>query len=132
LAQAYVSIQDTNRALETLDKLLTQPGIDASTIIAVANAYLQFQQVQRLENALSRLTQVTPNSPEAWYDLAGIQAMLGKHSNAISSLNRAINLSDERLKTDKKANNLRDSVSKDARFNVLRGNPDFEKIFTPR
>ncbi|MGC8744050.1 MAG: protein O-mannosyl-transferase family [Verrucomicrobiia bacterium] len=132
LAQAYVSIQDTNRALETLDTLLKQPGLDASTIIAVANAYLQFQQVQRLENALSKLTEISPNSPEAWYDLAGIQAMLGKPSDAIASIKRAIALSDERLKSDKKANNLRESILKDSRFNVLRGNPDFEKIIAPR
>jgi cytochrome c-type biogenesis protein CcmH/NrfG len=132
LAQAYMSMQDTNNALATLDTLLKQPGLDASAIISIAQAYMQFQQIPRLENALSKLTEINPNSPEAWYDLSGIQAIIGKTSNALISLKRAVTLSDERLKTDKKANNLREAILKDSRFNVLRGNPEFEQIIAPK
>lgn len=128
LAQVYMSMQDTNRAMMILEDLLRQPGIDAGAVISVANAFVQFNQIHRLERALLKLTQINPNSPEAWYDLAGIQAMTGKKNEAIESLRRAITLSDERLKTNSKANNLRNSIQTDGRLNILRGNPDFELI----
>lgn len=132
LAQAYMTMQNTNKVLETLDTLLKQPGLDSSAIISIAQAYLQFQQIPRLEMALAKLTEINPNNPEAWYDLAGIQAIMGKTSNALISLKRAIALSDERIKNNKSTNNLRDSLPKDTRFNMLRGNPEFEKIIAPK
>ncbi|MCX7871933.1 MAG: DUF2723 domain-containing protein [Verrucomicrobiae bacterium] len=132
LAQAYLHMQDTNRAMETLDFLLNQPGVDGSAVISVAQAYLQFQQIARLEKALQKLTVLNPDSPEVWYDLAGIQAVSTKHSNALESLKKAITLSDQRIAKKLGTNDLRNSLKTDARFNILRGHPEFEKLMSPR
>jgi tetratricopeptide (TPR) repeat protein/4-amino-4-deoxy-L-arabinose transferase-like glycosyltransferase len=132
LAQAYLYNQDTNKAGEILEFLLNQPNIDGSTVISIAQAFMQLQQITRLEKALQKLTALNPQSPEAWFDLAGIQAILAKPSNALESLKKAISLSDERLDKKLSTNDLRSSLKTDPRFNVLRGNPEFEKLAAPR
>jgi len=73
-----------------------------------------------------------PDSPEIWYDLAGAQTALGKNTEAIQSLARALQLSAVRLTSDPKASNLQALAVTDPRFQSLRGIPEFQKLVAPK
>jgi hypothetical protein len=54
---------------------------------------------------LVRLVTSLRDNPEAWYDLAAIQATLSKTNEAVASLSRAVQLSNQRLAQQPKAKN---------------------------
>jgi tetratricopeptide (TPR) repeat protein len=107
LASLYIEMNRTSDALHLFDQLVEQPGADLNTVLSVANAYAQLQDGERLETALQRLVVMTPDSPEAWYDLASTQAILGKYDQALQSLARALELSNARLAADPRQPDLR-------------------------
>ncbi len=131
LASAYLNLGQTNAALLILDQLVTNPRSDVSALLSVANAYVQLQQGARLENVLKRLVQLSPNNPEAWYDLAGTQTLLGKASNALQSLAKAIQFSDERLKQNPTNRNLRLDAASNRNFEAIRQLPEFQRLLAP-
>ncbi len=128
LASAYLQMQRTNEALALLDRILNQPNLSVTTILSVANAYAELQQGQRLESALNRLTDTSPESPEAWYDLASVRAILGKSELSLQALDRAMQLSNARLARDPGAANLRQNAATNRSFTVLRANPEFQRL----
>jgi tetratricopeptide (TPR) repeat protein len=130
LASAYLQMQRTNEALALLDRILNQPDITVTTLLSVANAYAELQQGERLETALNRLTVVSPESPEAWYDLASVRAILGKSGQSLVALERALQLSSARLARDPAASNLRLNAMTNRSFSVLRTNPEFQRLTT--
>ncbi|MBI3192434.1 MAG: hypothetical protein HYZ36_07195, partial [Pedosphaera parvula] len=132
LASAYWQVHRTNDALGVLDKLAGSPTIDAGGLTTLAQAYAQLGQVVRLEMALVRLVAITPHSPEAWYDLASIQAAIGKNTDALKALGNAFRLSDERLAKNNKERNLRTNAVNDPRFANLRKLPDYQKLGAPK
>jgi cytochrome c-type biogenesis protein CcmH/NrfG len=85
-----------------------------------------------LLNALQRLVKLMPDSPEAWYDLAGIQATLSKAQEAIGSLTRALQLSKERLARQPEAKDLAGIAVKDQRFAALRELPEFQRLLSAK
>jgi len=126
VAQAYMQLQRTNDAVILLNRIAKQPNLDAGAITTLAHLYSQLGQVARLEEALTRLTSILPDSPEAWYDLAAIRTVLGnKQQDALKALSKAIQLSNGRLAKDPKANNLQSMAQKDERFAILRTLPGF-------
>lgn len=132
LASAYWQIQRSNDALAVLDKLANHPQTDAGGLTTLAQAYAQLGQVGRLEFSLLRLVGVNPQSPEAWYDLASVQAAIGKNPDALKALSNAFRLSDERLKKKSDERNLRTNALADPRFSRLRQMPDYEKLAPPK
>jgi tetratricopeptide (TPR) repeat protein len=128
LANVYMSLGRSNDAVRVLGAALNHPQTDAGAVISIANAFVQLNQVGMLEQALGRLVTLTPDSPEAWYDYAGVLSIVGKTTNAVESLTKALALSGERMKKDTKARNLKDESLKDPRFNILRGMPEFQKL----
>ena len=131
LASAYLQMQRTNEALALLDRILNQPDITVTTLLSVANAYAELQQGDRLETALNRLIVVSPESPEAWYDLASVRAILGKSGQSLVALERALQLSSARLARDPAASNLRVNATTNRSFSVLRTNPEFQRLIAP-
>ena len=74
---------------------------------------------------------LSPDNPEAWYDLSGIQVMMGKQKEAAESLKNAIRLSNERLKRDPKARNLIQEATKDNRFTPIRQqDPELDRMLS--
>ncbi len=128
LASLYIQAQRTDLALRLLDELIANTNADAGTILSVANAFGQLQQASRLENALSRLVALLPDQPEAWFDLAAIQAVILKTNEAIASLTRALDLSNSRRAAQPSARNLRDDAAKDERFKPLQNLPEFKRL----
>jgi tetratricopeptide (TPR) repeat protein/phage shock protein PspC (stress-responsive transcriptional regulator) len=128
LASLYIEMNRTSDALHLFDQLVEQPGADLNTVLSVANAYAQLQDGERLETALQRLVVMTPDSPEAWYDLASTQAILGKYDQALQSLARALDLSNARLAADPRQPDLRHGATTNVSFLPLRNRPEFQRL----
>jgi cytochrome c-type biogenesis protein CcmH/NrfG len=132
LAAACLQDHQTNRAILLLDGVLDSPNLDSTTVLAVCQAYAQMPNLPKLGAALEKLVQVSPESPEAWYDLAALRASLNKPKQATEALGRALDLGAARLRRDPGARDLAAEARKDARFNGIRHDPDFEKLFNPK
>ena len=128
LAANLLQLRQTNAAISALDRVLASTNLDSGVVLACAQAFLQMNNLPKLEAALQRLTTVTPESPEAWYDLAAIKATLGKQEEAVKALKQSVQLSDVRLVTTPTAKNLRNEVVKDARMASVRSHPEFQNI----
>ena len=102
LAMYYLQLQETNRAMETLDKVLDNPQADASAYLALASAYVSLQNIPKLETTLEKLVKVMPNDPEPWYDLAALKASLGKQSEAMAALSKSLDANAKRLACNNK------------------------------
>ena len=100
--------------------MLAAPQADTRAILSVATAYQQLLRFDKMEPALLRYVELSPVLPEAWYDLAAIQALQGKSAPAQTSLSKAVTLSDARRKISPTAKDLRAEWEKDARFDAIR------------
>jgi len=128
LARDYFQLQNMERANQVLDGVLNAPNVDPNAVFGVVQAYLQTKNMTGLEKALEKLVKVMPQNPEAWYDLAGFKAKLGKAAEAMPALAQALELSRKRLALDPKANNLLAKARTDESFAVLRQSPEFQKM----
>ena len=86
---------------------------------------------RRLETVLRKLVTMTPDSPEAWYDLAATQAALGRTNEALQNLAKAMELNRLRLATNQGQPDLRKAVTTNAGFDALRASPEFQKLIGP-
>jgi tetratricopeptide (TPR) repeat protein len=128
LAKAYRQMKNDAEALQTVDGVVNNPKADAGALLGAATIYAELGKVGRLEGTLEKLTKVTPESPEAWYDLAAVKAGLGKPGEALAALKQSLELSAARLKRDPKARDLAAQARKDARFKVLSERPEFKEL----
>ena len=130
LTNTFLQMQQTNRAIQVLDKAASDPGADTSLLLKVAQQYAQMGNVPKLESTLERLVKMPAAGPEAWYDLAALKAGLGKSSEALAALKQALELSAERLQRDPKARDLLKEARRDARFDTLRQTPEFKNLMS--
>jgi tetratricopeptide (TPR) repeat protein len=131
LAALYLQLQQTNRVIELFDQTLSSPNISPEAVGAVARFYAQIGDLVKLEGALEKLTVVVPDRPEPWYDLAALNAVLGKTNESFRYLRTCLDLSAKRLQRDPKARDLLAEVRKDERFDSLRSLPEFQKLIPP-
>lgn len=128
LVSVYMVGQQTNAAMALLDELVDRPNADASTLLSAAQAYSQMLATAKLEGALEKLAKAVPESPEAWYDLATVQATLHKNPEALLSLGKALALNQRRLTAQKGARDLRPVAAAEPRFASLRTSPEFQQM----
>ena len=128
LASLYLQFQQTNAAFHILDQLISAPQADVNVLLSVADAYAKLKQGDRLEGVLQKLVKASPNNPEAWYDLASTEAVLGKSNEALKSLSRALQLSVARQAQQTNAPDLKKNAVADQNFASLRGLPEFQKL----
>jgi len=131
LASAYISMQQTDRASAVLERMVTEPHLDPSAILAAARAFAELRNWPKLEMTLERLVKILPDEPESWYDLAALKASLGKPADGLAALTRALDLSARRLEKNPAASNLLVMARTDPRFNPLRPLPEFQKLVPP-
>ncbi|HEV2456005.1 MAG TPA: hypothetical protein VGY98_17200, partial [Verrucomicrobiae bacterium] len=127
----YMQTQQTNRANELLQQTISQPTVPPDVLRGAAQFYAQTAQFSQLETVLKKLTASLPNEPEGWYDLARLEVLLGNRDEAIKDLQTSLNLSDQRLKTNPTARNIRDAARTEAGFNPIRSTPEFQKLLPP-
>ncbi|MEW6161554.1 MAG: hypothetical protein AB1813_29335, partial [Verrucomicrobiota bacterium] len=132
IVSIYLITQQTNEAMALLDKLLANPKADASTLFSAAQAYAQMVNTEKLETTMRRLIDLMPTNPEAWYDLGTVQASLGKSNEAVQSISKAIQLSDDRLKAQPGSKDLRTTVAADGRLAPLQAMPEFKQLLAPK
>jgi tetratricopeptide (TPR) repeat protein len=125
LASASAQAGLTNRTMEILDALLHDPKADVALVTTIAQAYASFGNLAKLETTLKKLIQLSPDAPEPWYDLAALKANFNQTAEALTNLNRAIQLNTRR--TDK-PRDIRAEAGKDPRFAALTNLPEFRKI----
>ncbi len=121
-----LKLGQTNAALQLIDQITQSPKVDAPMLMQLAGSAMKLQQFDRVENALTRLTQIQPNNPEAFYDLAVVKSMFGK-PNAMAALGNAVRLSNERLKNDPAASDLAKVAAAEARFQPFHNLPEFQQ-----
>ena len=132
LMSNYVLTMRTNDAVKVMDELLSDQNAPAETILTVASAYNDLKQFDRLETALIRLVEVLPENPEAWFDLAGTQALMGKQQLALQTLSKTMALNRARRERNPSAVDLARKARGDHRFNALRVLPDFQRVLTEK
>jgi thioredoxin-like negative regulator of GroEL len=132
LAEGYCELQNTNAAVQALDSILASSQADATSVLGVAKQYSTMMDYRRLELSLEKLVKVTPNSPEAWYDLAALKAAFGQSAGALENLRQALDLSAARLRQDPKALDLMLELQKDQRFGPLRQTAEFQELLKPK
>jgi tetratricopeptide (TPR) repeat protein len=128
LASAYLQSQQSDKAIQTLDRVLANPKADAGAVMFLAQAYSQLGNYPKMESASERLVQLEPDSPEVWYNLAGIKSAFGKTNEAIKALTSALDTNAKRLARDPKATNLLLTARADPRFNPIRTSPQFQAL----
>jgi tetratricopeptide (TPR) repeat protein len=133
VASSYVQMGQTNLAVALFDQALTNSAISYNAVAAIAQFFNQLgpAYLPHLEAALQKLTMVAPDQPEAFYDLAAMEAVLGKNESALTNLRTAMDLNAKRLKSNPNASNLILTNRIDARFDRLRNLPEFQKIVPP-
>ncbi|MCX8156534.1 MAG: DUF2723 domain-containing protein [Verrucomicrobiae bacterium] len=130
LAQVYILSGHTNKAVNVLATSLKQPELGTNELTALANAFYQLNQAPPLEQTLLRLSKLATNSGEVFYDLAGVQALLGKNEEALAHLRMAFELNKKARAANPAVKNFRDEIMGDGRFHNLRTHPEFLKILT--
>jgi len=130
LVMNLIQLQQVPRALQILDQILASPDAGRNEMIFAANVSNELNQLPKVEQALARLVKMAPDSPEAWFDLAGIQAVLNHPSEALLSLSESLKRNSQRRARDSKAPNLYTNALVDEKLNPLRQLPDFKRMIT--
>ncbi|HVM49797.1 MAG TPA: tetratricopeptide repeat protein [Candidatus Acidoferrum sp.] len=132
LAEAYRGQRKNDAALRTLDAMMKQPGLTYTAAIQAGEQYGAMGDFPRTEAALEKVTQLAPDLPEGWYDLASIKAATGKSQEALPLLRRAFELSAKRRAADPKSPDLLAQAREDPSLASLRNNPEFKQLTAPR
>jgi thioredoxin-like negative regulator of GroEL len=130
LAFLNLQAQQFDRGFALLDTLVSHPRVSVSLLAPVIDAYKQLNNMPRMETALVRLTQLAPQNPEAWYDLATVRIAQSKPAEAFAAISNAITLSNARRANDPKANDLAATARSDGNLASLQAMPEFQKLFT--
>jgi len=128
LLSSYAQLQQTQKALDLVDKLLADSQTDSNALMFIASVCNQMNQLSRVEKALAAFVKIAPETPEGWFDLAGVQALNGQPPAAVESLRNSLRLSAKRLAKSSNAMNLYSTATNDPRFAALRQTPDFQKL----
>jgi len=136
LGSAYCQMQRTNEAVAIFDQVFTNSALTYNEIAALAQLYSKMGSgyYDKLETALLKLVTLAPEQiqPEAYYDLAALEAMLGKNTESLNNLRIAMDLNSKRLQLNPAASNLALTNRSDQRFDPLRNLPEFQKIVSPK
>ena len=127
----YLRAKQYDPAGVLAEQISTNTASEVTSILFAASILNQLGDFPRAETALKRATQVQPDYPETWFDLAGIQTYQRKQSDAIASLRKCLELNAARLAKDPKATNLVEFVRTDQRFSELWNTKEFRELIGP-
>ena len=109
----------------SIDKLLNQVGSKYLLVNIVAK---RAHEIEKTEQILQKGVEIAPFNAELIYDLAAMQAMLGKNEESIENLLTALQLNKEQMKTNSNTKDIVPLLKKDARFEKLRSYPRFPQL----
>lgn len=128
LAFMNIQAQQFDRGYALLDTIVNHPHVTVQYLATVIDAYKQLNNMPKMETALARLTRLTPENPEAWYDLATVRVALAKTPEAFVAISNAITTSKARRAGDPKAADLAATALGDANLASLQALPEFKKL----
>ncbi len=135
LGRLYGQMQQTGqandlfkRAMDNSDQLLASGTPRYEDLSALAEICAMTGNLAKLEPVIKKIVSLMPNQPEARYDLAALQSVLGKTTDSLANLKVAMDLNAQRLQQNPAATNLLVLARTDGRFNALRNLPDFQKL----
>lgn len=131
LIDAYWSMGDTNAAFSVIDDVAINENISKRLLTRLAEKVAKVPDLGRLRGILEIMTMKFPDSAEAFYDLASLQAYLGDTGPAIDSLEKALKLNNSRLAVNPEARDLRETLKTDARFEQVKADPSFATRIAP-
>jgi len=127
LASTHVLMGQNQKGVDVLIKSIAQPEVNMTNLLLAAEFFNRIGDSKNLEAALVKLTEKVPDSPEGWFDLAGVQASNGSRSKeAWVTLAKALKLDKQRRATNSTADNLYERVEGDPRFTDVRRLPEFK------
>jgi tetratricopeptide (TPR) repeat protein len=132
LASLYFQMQRTNEGYRILEDLIARSNATPQSVLSVARAYSDLGDVRRLEKAFIRATEVMPQSPETWYDLARVQISMMKTNAGLNTFKKAVELSNERRATDPKAFDVAKDARTNRNFTPVSNNPTFQELTAPK
>ncbi|HEX9045919.1 MAG TPA: hypothetical protein VF988_02735, partial [Verrucomicrobiae bacterium] len=130
LGGVYMQMQQTNRAVELFNTALSRPEVRFNDAAALAQYFAQLGNYGKLETAIRKMVSLAPDQPEPRCDLAALEAMTGRSTEALSDLKAALELNTKRRAQDPKAADLVTVIRTDPRFGPLRSLPEFQKILS--
>ena len=130
LGRAYFQTRQNDKGFAIFDRILASPAVDYSEVAAIASICAQLNKLDKLEDALKKLVVLRPDQPEACYDLAALQSVLGKPDDSLKSLKVALDQSAARLRKDPKAANLLLTNQHDNRFDPERKLPAYQALLS--
>jgi tetratricopeptide (TPR) repeat protein len=119
------------RVVQAASQVIVNTNSTVDELRMSAQAFNMTGQMAALEQAMLKLSAKLPDSPETWYDLAGIQAVLQKTNECLVSLGQAVNLSNSRRTTNAEAADLKTMAQRDLRFAKLKMMPGYVKMIAP-
>ncbi len=118
----------TNRAIELFNQAIDNPAIKYPDAAAVAQFFGQLGYISGFEKALKKIVVLAPDAPEHRYNLAAVEAVTGRPTEAMADLKLALDLNAKRLAANPTANNILNVVRNDPNINSLRTQPEFQKL----
>ncbi|MEE2613949.1 MAG: DUF2723 domain-containing protein [Verrucomicrobiota bacterium] len=127
LATVQIQLGQNQKGVNVLLNTIRRPEVNITNLLMAAEFFNQLGDSKSLELALVRLTQKMPESPESWYDLAGVQASnRSRIKEAWITLEKALTLDKRRRSNNAAADNLYERVQGDPRFAEIRLLPEFK------
>jgi len=128
LVQAYRQSKENDKAVALLDQVVAQPDVSSQFLLFAAQQYNELVRLSQVASTLQKLVTRMPDNPEAWYDLAGVQIILNRRTEALESMRKALQYSSQRLAKDPAAANLYVNLTNDPRFASLLQTPEFQAL----
>ena len=135
LGRAYGQLQQTaqandlfKQAMDNADVILNNPKARYEDLNALAQICALTGNLPKLEPVIKKIVSMMPDQPEPRYDLAALEAVLGKSSDSLANLQTALEMNAKRLQANPGATNLLALARSDPRFNGLRNLPEFQKL----
>jgi tetratricopeptide (TPR) repeat protein len=129
LGNNYLQMRQTGRAVQLFDTALTRPEINLEEAEAIAQAYAQMQDLPKLEVVLHKLVALAPDQPEPRLNLADLEAVTGRSTQAVADIKVALDLNAKRLAQNPAAHDLAADIRNDPRFAPIRNLPEYQKLF---
>ena len=109
-----------------MEEAITSTNISYSDATMVAQYFGQLGNIPGFEIALQKMIALQPDQPEPRFHLAEVMAVTGHTQEALQNLQAALSLS----RKQNPANPMFNQAQSDPNFASLRGQPEFQKLFS--
>jgi tetratricopeptide (TPR) repeat protein len=128
LGGVMMQMQQTNRAIQLFNQALDNTNLKQPEAAAIVQYFGTMANLPGFEKALRKVVVLAPDQPEYRFNLADVEALTGRTTDALADLKLALDLNAKRLQANPSAVNLLNIIQKDPNLNNLRSLPEFQKL----